>query len=105
MVYQSGPSLEHRSASSSCCRRSAAGVPLFLVAWPAELGHELRSLPIALPGIPTPTLDNPEVVIEDDLREFVGRVTPPGDVQQRVLDPHASDVAAIDQLRIHDVFF
>src|SRR5262249_17842340 len=69
----------------------------------AELHHEFRSLPIALPGIPTPTLENPEVVIEDDLLEFVGRVTPPGDVQHRVLDPGASDVAAIDQLRIQNV--
>src|SRR5689334_10552863 len=68
-----------------------------------ELDHQLRSLPIALPGIPTPALDDPKTVTEDDLREFVGRVTPPGDLQHRVLDPGAADVAAIDQLQVQGV--
>ena len=34
----------------------------------AELDHELRSLPIALPGIPTPALDDPKAMSEDDTR-------------------------------------
>ena len=45
-----------------------------------KLHHELRSLPIALPGIPTPTLDDPEAVLENHLLKCFWRVTPPRDL-------------------------
>src|SRR5262245_24088812 len=67
-----------------------------------ELDYQLRSLPIALPGISAPTLYDPEAVIEDDLLEFSWSITPSGDPQHRVLDPRISYEAAIDQLRVED---
>src|SRR2546426_65712 len=68
-----------------------------------KLDHQLRSLSIALPGIPTPSLDNVEAVLANHPCECFRSVTPSGDPQHRVLDPRVVYVAAVDQLRIQDV--
>src|SRR5262245_60455036 len=70
---------------------------------PAKLHDQLGALPIALPGIPTPALDDPEAMGANHLLEGVWRVTPSRDLQYRVLDPCLPHGAAIDQLRVEGV--
>src|SRR5262249_55920414 len=65
-----------------------------------KLHHQLGSLPIALPGIPTPVLDNPEAMGVNHLLEGVWRVTASGDLEHRLLDPCVPHGAGIDQLRV-----
>src|SRR2546425_11619643 len=68
-----------------------------------KLDHQLRSLSIALPGIPTPSLDNVEAVLANHPCECFRSVTPSGDPQHRVLDPRVVYVAAGDQPPIKGV--
>src|SRR6516165_6543132 len=70
---------------------------------PAKLHDQLGALPIALPGIPTPVLDDLEAMLANHLLEGLWRVTPSGDVEHRLLDPCVPHGAGIDQLRVEGV--
>src|SRR5215813_4317010 len=89
------PAGRRRGTGSAVARGRARGHTLH-----AKLHHQLGSLPVALPVIPTPVLDNLEAMGAHHLLEGVWRVTPSGDLQYRVLDPCLPHGAGIDQLRV-----
>src|SRR5262245_58843557 len=72
--------------------------PLFV-----KLHDQLGTLPIALPSISTPTLDDPEAMRANHPLKGVWLVTPSGDFEHCLLDPCVPHGAVIDQLRVEDL--